>query len=146
MKDNRCDSFRPLSRWLGCLTRSQLVWLSCYRWVSVPFRGNWGVLPKVKSMQMTNSFSLRPLQRWLGCLTNLELINEKANACFRPLARWHWGFLRCAEIKWRVFQTLVSVPSRGEWGAYWNHIGKHLYNVAFPSPFEVTGGSFIAWN
>lgn len=29
-------------------------------------------------------------------------------------------------------------------GSYWNHIGKHLYNVAFPYPFEVTGGSYMS--
>ena len=54
-----------------------------------------------------------------------------------------WGFLQdFLFLKMNNFS--VSVPSRGEWGSCRKSIsGKMALPKAFPSPFEVTEGSYF---
>ena len=84
-------------------------------WVSVPSRGNWGLLPSIGLLVSITGNRFRPLSGWMGGITEITLENIYTMLRFRPLPRW-LGFLTW--WSWFILHCFypVSVPSRGDWG------------------------------
>ena len=129
-------------------------------WVSVPSRGNWGLLPSIGLLVSITGKRFRPLSGWMGGITEITLENIYTMLRFRPLPRW-LGFLtekamfQKASIKkfssppevtgvsylsqeFGLYRRccIVSVPFRGNWGVLqydqWTTKPKQR-NVSVPS-------------
>ena len=85
--------------------------------------------------------SFRPLSRGLGCLTLYYIQREEAEQVSVP-SRGDWGFLQVVTEREKYDLNFVSVPSRGDWGFLPILSDPKVNGVMFPSPPEVTGGSY----
>ena len=78
--------------------------------------GEWGVLPSRKTTRRVLE-EMFPYPRELngGSYLLVSVVLQLMPFCFRTLPRWHWGFLQ--KMVWvRASNWIVSVPSRGDWG------------------------------
>ena len=99
---------------------SYLVFCDTYAgvfFVSVPSRGEWGFL-----------YRLKLKDSYLGEEVSIP-------------SRGDWGFLPNFIFICIYIISLVSVPSRGEWEVLLNDDVVNLFQVMFPYPREVNGGS-----
>ena len=137
--------------------------------VSVPSRGDWGVLLTVRYDCSLKLYVSVPSRGDWGVLQDIHKLSNVFRGVSVPF-RGDWGGLllrSCFDCNYRI---CVSVPSRGDWGVLRTMKPKMVYSQVrfrplqrwlevltnylilqyyflkkFPYPFEVTGGSNSLW-